>query len=276
MTKLGDFELAIVSDGTVRFDGGAMFGVVPRVVWEKLFPPDDINRVTCGLNNLLVRTGADNILIDTGIGDKGDEKFNKRYGITHETSVPKSLASLGLEATDITMVINTHLHFDHAGWNTSKSGDSFVPTFANARYIVQRGEYEHACAPNERDRASYLPANWEAIEKSGQLELVDGDCEIVPGVKVIKVPGHNRDSQCVRIDSGGETAFFFADVMPTTAHVHLAWTMGFDLYPVELVEQKKQLIPQAIRENWLCVFFHDQNTPMGRLTETNGKVAVML
>src|SRR5882724_891066 len=163
MIKLGDFELAIVSDGTVRFDGGAMFGVVPRVVWEKLYPPDDSNRIACGLNTLLVKTGSDNILIDTGIGDKGDEKFNRRYGIDTGTTVPKTLASLGIQPADITIVINTHLHFDHAGWNTTHSGLDFVPTFPNARYIVQRGEYEHACSPHERDRASYLPENWQAV-----------------------------------------------------------------------------------------------------------------
>src|SRR5581483_8683755 len=217
MMRLGKFDIAIVSDGTVRFDGGAMFGVVPRVVWEKLFPPDEINRVTCGLKNLLVRTGKDNVLIDTGIGDKGDQKFNQRYGITHETTLLKSLAALGVEPKDITIVINTHLHFDHAGWNTIRSGDSFVPTFPNARYFVQRGEYEHACSPGERDRASYLSANWEAVESAGQLELLNGDCEIIPGITVLKVPGHNRDSQCVRVDSAGETAVFFADVLPTTA-----------------------------------------------------------
>ena len=274
MIKLGDFDLAIISDGTVRFDGGAMFGVVPRVVWEKLYPPDDSNRIACGLNTLLVRTGSENILIDTGIGDKVDDRFNQRYGIDHETTVPKSLASVGLQPSNITIVINTHLHFDHAGWNTTKEGDSFVPTFPNARYIVQRGEFEHACSPHERDRASYLSANWQAVKDAGQLQLVDGDVEIVPGVSVMKVPGHNRDSQCVKIESKGETAFFFADVLPTVAHLHLAWTMGFDLYPIELVEQKKRLIPQAIKENWLCVFYHDQQTPIARITETEGKIRV--
>jgi glyoxylase-like metal-dependent hydrolase (beta-lactamase superfamily II) len=272
--RLGDFEIDIVSDGTFALDGGSLFSVVPRVVWERYFEPDEQNRVRIGLNALLVRTGRENVLVDTGIGYKWDARSLDRYSIRHETDVIAELGRLGLEPEDIDIVINTHLHFDHAGTNTLERDGQVVPTFPRARYVVQRGEFEHALSPHERDRASYNPQDIKPVADAGQLELVDGDREIAKGVRVIKVAGHNRDLQCVRVDSGGETAFMFADLLPTTAHVPPAWVMSFDLYPVETLEQKKRLIPQAVSEGWVCVFEHDPRTPLGRLREQDGKVTV--
>ncbi len=273
--KLGQFHLDIISDGTMRLDGGAMFGIVPRVLWERIAQPDEKNRILVGLNCLLARTGQDNILIDTGIGDKWSEKERAIYAIAHPPTILSSLAALGLSAQDINVVINTHLHFDHAGGNTCIDDNGVLQaTFPNARYYVQRAEYEHACHPHERDRASYLPENWQPLMASGQLNFVDGDQEILPGISVFRAPGHNLDTQLVRIDSQGETAIFFADIIPMTAHLPFAWVMGYDLYPVELLEQKKRLIPQAAREEWLCVFEHDANMPMGRIVAQGDKYQV--
>ncbi|HJQ71105.1 MAG TPA: MBL fold metallo-hydrolase [Blastocatellia bacterium] len=272
--KLGAFEIDVISDGTFALDGGSLFSVVPRVVWERYFEPDQLNRIRIGLNALLVRTGRENVLVDTGIGHKWDARSLDRYSIRHETDILTELAKRGLTPEDIDIVINTHLHFDHAGTNTVERDGMVVPTFPRARYVVQRGEFEHALAPHERDRASYNPQDIKPVADAGQLDLVEGDQEIVDGIRVIKVAGHNRDLQCVRIDSEGETAFMFADLLPTTAHVPPAWVMSFDLYPVETLEQKKRLVPQAISEGWVCVFEHDPHTPLGRLREQDGKVIV--
>ncbi len=272
--KLGSFEIDVVSDGTFALDGGAMFGVVPRVLWERHFSPDDKNRVRLGLNCLLVRTGRENVLIDTGIGQKWDARSRNRYDIAHETDLLSELRARDVAPEQVDFVINTHLHFDHAGTNTRERDGRVVPTFPRARYVVQRGEFEHACSPHERDRASYSAADFEPVAEAGQLDLIDGDAEIVPGIQVIKVAGHNRDLQCVRVNSDGETLFVFADLIPTTAHLPPAWVMGFDLYPVESVEQKKRIIPQAVKENWLCAFYHDPRTALARLSERDGKIAV--
>jgi len=265
---VGKFELDIVSDGTFRLDGGAMFGVVPRVLWEKVYPPDDRNRIRLGLNTLLVRTGGDMVLVDTGIGSKWSERELEMYGIAHETTIPQSLAHIGLTPEDITIVVCTHLHFDHAGGNTKldESGKP-VATFPNARYFVQRGELETARNPHERERASYMPENWEPLVESSQLQTVDGPSEIVPGVSVFPVKGHNDYTQLASIENGGERAVYFADIIPTTRHLRPAWVMGYDLYPVELLERKKELLERAIRDEWICVFEHDHEVPVARIRE---------
>jgi glyoxylase-like metal-dependent hydrolase (beta-lactamase superfamily II) len=273
--RLGKFEILVVSDGTVAFDGGAMFSVVPRVVWERHFKPDERNRIRLGLNCLLVRTGRENILIDTGVGNKWDARSRDRFAIAHETDLISELAALSLAPEEIDLVINTHLHFDHAGTNTAERDGRIAPTFPRARYVVQRGELEHALSPHERDRASYIAEDFVPVLEAGLFDPLDGDHEVVPGVSVLKVAGHNRDMQCVRIESEGEVAFVFADLLPTTAHVNPAWVMSYDLYPVETLEQKKRLIPLAIEQNWNCVFYHDPQRPFGRLVEREGKIAVL-
>lgn len=272
--KLGSFEIDIISDGTFALDGGAIFGVVPRPVWERYFHPDERNRIRLGLNCLLVRTGRENVLIDTGMGRKWDDRSRDRYALTEETDLISQLRERGIAREDIDIVINTHLHFDHAGTNTIERGGRPVPAFPRARYVVQRGEFEHARAPHERDRASYIASDFDPIAEAGLFDLIEGDAEILPGIRAIKVAGHNKDLQCVRIDSLGETAFVFADLIPTTAHIPPAWVMGFDLYPVETLEQKKRLLPQAISEKWACVFYHDPRTPLGRLQERDGRIEV--
>lgn len=262
--QVGDFKLDIISDGTLRLDGGAMFGIVPRVLWEKVAKPDEKNRILIGLNCLLIRTPQDNILVDTGVGEKWSEKQVSIYDISHPPTILTSLEKVGLKAEDISIVINTHLHFDHAGGNTRfNSKGEIVPTFPNARYYVQKSEYEHASNPNERDKGSYLDENWTALKE--QLFFTEGREEIVSGVTVFRVPGHNLDTQLVKVDQGGETVVFLADIIPTTMHLPVSWVMGYDLYPVELMEQKKFLISQAISQNWICIFEHDVKIPAGKI-----------
>lgn len=244
-----------------------MFGVVPRVIWERSIKPDEKNRILIGLNTLLVRTAQENILIDTGIGEKWSAKELEIYAISHPPTIISSLAKLGLTPEDISIVINTHLHFDHAGGNTEICNGQLRPTFPNARYYVQRSEFEHAAQPHERDRASYLPDDWQPMVETNQWHLLDGDGELLPGVELLKVPGHNLDTQLVKITSGGKTALFCADIIPTTMHIPFAWNMGYDLYPVELLAQKRALIPQAAREEWLCIFEHDAAIPWGKIVE---------
>lgn len=266
--QIGDFQLDIISDGTLRLDGGAMFGIVPKVVWEKIAMPDEKNRILIGLNCLLIRTPKDNILIDTGVGEKWSEKQLSIYAISHPPTILTSLANLGLKAEDISIVINTHLHFDHAGGNTrfNEKGE-IAATFPNARYYVQESEYHHACNPHERDKASYLAENWQALE--GQIHFTKKTQEIIPGITVFCVPGHNLDTQLVKITQGDTTVVFLADIIPTTAHLPIAWVMGYDLYPVELMEQKKLLIQQAISQNWICIFEHDAKIPAGQIVSNN-------
>jgi glyoxylase-like metal-dependent hydrolase (beta-lactamase superfamily II) len=271
---LGDYRVEIVPDAEFRLDGGAMFGVVPRAMWARELPPDEENRVRLSMNCLFVEAGSERIIIETGIGDKWSAKHAAMYGIKRERTLDQSLKALtGFGTDEITIVVNTHLHFDHAGGNTTLdvSGRA-VPTFPNARYFVSREEYEHAESPHERDRASYLAENWRPLSESGQLELKDATYEVVPGLTMENVAGHSRTMQCVRLNRGGQTLFGFADLVPTRAHVPLAWIMGYDLYPVETLEAKKRLLPQAARENWLCLFYHDADAPLCRIIEDEGKL----
>jgi glyoxylase-like metal-dependent hydrolase (beta-lactamase superfamily II) len=271
--EFGEYRLCVVPDTEFRLDGGAMFGVVPRTLWSRVAPPDGENRVRLNMNCLFIDTGAEKILIDTGIGEKFTEKQRAIYAIDRKRSFEESLKAIaGVDTDEITIVINTHLHFDHAGGNTElDSSGSAVPAFRNARYMVSRLEHEHAEAPSERDRASYFPDNWRPLISTGQLELREADYEVAPGIRMETHAGHNRSMQCLRVERGGQTLFGFADLVPTQAHVGLAWIMGYDLFPVETLEAKKRLLPQAARDNWLCWFYHDSDAPLGRIVEKNGK-----
>jgi glyoxylase-like metal-dependent hydrolase (beta-lactamase superfamily II) len=272
--QVGDYRVEIIPDTEFRLDGGAMFGVVPRNLWSQVCPPDDENRIRMNMNCVLVDTGSDKVLIETGIGDKWSNKLSSMYHITRERSLADSLlAKTGVKAEGITIVLNTHLHFDHAGGNTTIGEDGTPrPTFPNARYLISQAEFEHAEQPSERDRASYLPDNWRPLQASGQLETREGDYEVVPGLRMETHPGHNRSMQCWRLERGGKTVFGFADLVPMRAHVRYPWIMGYDLYPVETLEAKKKLLPQAARERWLCLFYHDPDEPLCVLEEDNGKL----
>ena len=268
--KLGDLEFWLLTDGTFRLDGGAMFGAVPRPKWELAMPPDHRNRILLAMNCLLIRTAGKWILVETGAGNKWDAKRNDIYAFEDPPRLPDKLLARGVRPEQIDIVINTHLHLDHCGWNTRHENGKTVATFPNAQYIVQRQELEHAKNPTERDSGSYIPDNFRPLEESNRWLLVDGDYEVVPGVEVIRTPGHNRDMMCVRLIGGGYTALFFSDLVPTVAHLRYSWIMAYDLYPLTILDSKKKWIQRAAREGWLVVFGHEANTPAGYLREHEG------
>jgi glyoxylase-like metal-dependent hydrolase (beta-lactamase superfamily II) len=269
--NLGDFELTVVSDGTYYLDGGAFFGVIPKVMWEKKAPADEKNRVLTGLNSLVVRTGRETVLIETGIGNKLTEKMAGIYG--QPAQLVANLNAAGIPPDEIDIVINTHLHFDHCGWNTVRDGDAIHPTFPNAKYYVQRGEWERAQSPSERDTISYISDNYDPLVRSGQMHLLDGDEEMVLGISVEIFKGHTSHMQGVIIKSGGQTASYISDLIPTSAHIPVTWGMGFDLYPLDVIESRKRYYKKAIPEKWLTVFTHDPHTPWAYVRMgANGKV----
>jgi glyoxylase-like metal-dependent hydrolase (beta-lactamase superfamily II) len=269
--KLGQFELSIVSDGKFWLDGGTMFGVVPKVMWDKLNPADDLNRIELGLNCLLIQTPDNKILVDTGIGEKLKERFKDIYRVERDFSLIEVLHRRGIEPEDIDKVINTHLHFDHCGGNTVKRGGKSVPTFPNAQYIIQRQEWYDATHPNERTKASYLKENFVPLEENAQLLLVEGEQEVSKGVKVIVTNGHTQGHQSVLIESDGSKAIYFGDLIPTTSHIKIPYVMGYDLYPLDVIKKKKDILQTALSEHWLLIFEHDPETTFAYIVEDNGK-----
>jgi len=256
---LGDFELSIFSDGTYPLDGGAFFGVVPKVMWSRKAAADEKNFVAAGLNSLLVRTGKQNVLVETGIGNKLSEKMVKIYG--QPAKLIENLAAGGVAPDDVDVVINTHLHFDHCGWNTVRKDGSAVATFPKARYYVQEGEWKHAQEQHVRDAVSYISDNYNPLIDSGQMQLLQGDQEIVPGISVKVFPGHTAHMQAVVVRSGGKAACYISDLIPTSAHLDLTWVMGFDLYPLQTIDSRRGYYSQALPEKWLTVFTHDDAVP---------------
>lgn len=266
--KLGVLQLSLVGDGGFRLDGGAMFSTVPRTLWREAKPPDERNRIRMATNSLLVERGSDLLLIDTGIGERGDARFRDIFGLEQgAVRLPEAIARAGYELGDITHVLLTHLHFDHSGWNTR--GERPAPTFPNARYWLERGEVAHARSPNERDRGSYDPRNWEPLFEAGAVELFDDRAEPIAGVRAVKTPGHNADMCIVLLDGGeGERAVWWTDLVPTVAHVPYPWIMSYDLFPMTTLENKRKWLPRAAEEGWLCFFGHETDAPAGRLVET--------
>jgi glyoxylase-like metal-dependent hydrolase (beta-lactamase superfamily II) len=262
--KLGAFEIYPISDGRFRLDGGAMFGVVPKVLWEKCCASDDLNRISLSLTALLIRANDKNILVDTGLGPKGDEKFERMFAVERTPTIFESLKRLGLGPDDIDLVINTHLHFDHAGGNTIREEDGRVrPAFPKARYVIQRGEFEDASRANERTRASYRAENFTPIAHIDQWEFLHGDTELVPGVTAVVTAGHTRCHQSVKIESEGQAAFFLGDLIPTVSHLPLPYIMGYDLFPIQTLETKRWVLDRAFEERWLLLFEHDPAVQAG-------------
>ena len=271
---LGDFELSIISDGTYYLDGGAFFGVVPKVLWERRVQADEKNRITSGLNSLLIRTSDKNILIETGIGNKLNEKQTKIHG--NNPQLLNNLHNAGLAPEDIDIVINSHLHFDHCGWNTIRNGAEILPTFPKAKYYAQAGEYEHGQLQLDRDRVSYLDENYGPLIRSGQMTLLRGDSEILPGIRTRIYPGHTANMQAILIESKGQTACYAGDLVPTTFHLDPTWVMAFDLYPLETIENRKRLYSEALPNNWLLIFTHDPKTPMAHIQKNEeGKLTAV-
>ena len=257
---LGDFEISIFSDGTYPLDGGAFFGVVPKVMWSRRVEADERNYVTAGLNSLLIRTGKQTVLVETGMGNKLSERMVKFYG--QPAKFLDNLASGGIAPEDVDIVINSHLHFDHCGWNTVRDKHGkIVPTFPRAKYYAPEGEWRYAQQPSERDWISFISDNYDPLVTSGQMTLLKGGEEIVPGISVETFPGHTAHMQGVIVQSQGQTACYISDLIPTTAHIDISWGMGFDLYPLQTIESKKQYYERSVAEKWLTVFTHDPKTP---------------
>ncbi len=274
--RLGDFDIAILSDGFVRLDGGAVFGLVPRVMWEPIVGPEHVDaqhRIALGLNCMLVRRGDDVLLVETGMGNKlpptlRDRSFPGDYG-----HLLTALARLGLQPEDVTAVANTHLHADHCGWNTVRDASgALVPTFPNARYFLQKGEYEVAMRPNERTRATYFAENFEPLMLSGRLHLVEAEHEVIAGVHFLPTPGHTADHASLVLASGGETAIYTGDLVQHAVQAERpAWISAFDVLPLVSLETKKALAERAIRERALLVCVHSEFPGVGRLTEAGGR-----
>lgn len=266
---LGRFRLHVVADGKFKLDGGAMFGVVPKALWSQKKTADSENRIDMGTNCLLVEAGSDLVLVDTGLGDKQDEKYQRTFAYeAGARRLPEAIRDADFALEDVTRVVLTHLHFDHCGWNTRLDAlGNPVATFPNARYFMSRGEVEHARLPNERDRSSYFAWNWEPLIAAGQVELFDDACEVVPGVRAEKAPGHNADMCVVTVVDGDARAIFLADLVPTQAHAPVPWIMGYDLYPLQSMSSKKLWLPRLAAEGWICIFEHDADRPVGRIVE---------
>jgi methylmalonyl-CoA epimerase len=271
---LGDVELVSVSDGFIRFDGGAMFGVVPKPLWSQKAPADERNRITLAMRPLVIRS-ARTMIVDAGLGDKEDEKFHDRYGVDRRHNLDDALAEAGLSPEDIDIVLASHLHFDHAGGFTVRDAQGRIkPRFPRAQYVVRRGEWEDAMHPNARNHASYLARNYAPLADAGVLQLVDEDQVIMPGVRVVRTGGHTPHHQMVLIESGGRTAAFVADMMPMTAHLADAWIMGFDLHPLDTLEMKQGFVRDAVERGVLVFFEHDPDLVAGYIREQDGKRVV--
>jgi methylmalonyl-CoA epimerase len=264
---VGDIEIVVLSDGLFRLDGGAMFGVVPKTFWEKKSPPDDRNRIRMSMNPLLVR-GARTMLIDAGCGDKMTARQADIYALDREFNLQHSLAAVGAPPESIDIVLATHLHFDHAGGFTSRGPDGAIsPRFPRAQYVIRRGEFEDAMNPNERTKGSYFLENYKPLADAGVLQLVSEDATIMPGVRVRRTGGHTMHHQMVMIESGGKTAVFVADLLPTAAHLPEVWVMGYDLFPLDTLNFKRDFLREAIEREYLIVFEHDPDIAAGYIRE---------
>ncbi|HEY6260700.1 MAG TPA: MBL fold metallo-hydrolase [Nitrospiraceae bacterium] len=264
--KLGSFEIYPVTDGRFRLDGGAMFGVVPKVIWGKCCAADELNRIPLSLTCLLIRAHGKNILVDTGLGSKEDDKFQRMFAVDRTPTLLESLKHLGLDRDDIHMVINTHLHFDHAGGNTMKEANGTITsTFPKAQYFIQHGEYEDAARANERTKASYRRDNFTTIAHVNQWEFLRGDTEVLPGITAVVTAGHTRCHQGVKIESEGKVAFFLGDLIPTVSHLPLPYIMGYDLFPIQTLETKRWVLDRAFEQQWLLLFEHDPLVQAGHV-----------
>ncbi len=264
--KIGSYEVSLIEAGDFRLDGGAMFGVVPKILWNRTNPSDEYNRIEMTMRGLLIEGNGRKILVDAGSGDKEGERFADIYAVDFgKNTLMKSLAEKGLQPDAITDVIYTHLHFDHAGGTTRLDGKHAVPVFPNARHYVQRRHWDHAQNPTVRDKASFLPPNYGPVHEAGLLDLVDGDTEVFPGIELIMLDGHTPAMQSLRVFDGNSALWFATDLLPMSAHVPLPYIMGYDLFPMTTLTEKKRLLPRAVDENWIVAYQHDPHVPASRI-----------
>lgn len=268
---LGDFRITLVRAGRYLWDGGAMFGVVPKTLWSKHRPADDLNRIEAGLNCYVIEDGSRRILVETGIGVRHDERARERIGLAQPPGLRETLSAHGFEPESFDTVINTHLHWDHVGGNTVDEGGRALPALPNARYIAQRGELDHARERNPRDAVSYRPVNYEPLIEAGRFEIMEGDGPVAPGVEVRVAKGHNRDMTVVVVRSKGQTWCHLADLVMYSAQVTPTWTSGFDLFPLEAIDNKTRILGQAVAENWWCSFAHDPEVAFAKIEAREGK-----
>lgn len=268
--RVGRYEVEIFSDGIFRLDGGAMFGVVPKVLWERVKPADDRNRVPMDMNCLLIRDGEHVVVVETGAGTKLTDRQREIFGIDRPPALLGELARRGVRPDEVTLVVNTHLHFDHCGGNTHRDGDGIVATFPRAAYAFQRLEWQDALATNERTRGSYYEDDYRPLEATGKLELVDDRAEVLPGLWLERVQGHTRGTQTVRVTDGTATLWFSSDFLPDRHHLPLPWIPAFDLFPLDTLEAKRTLIPRAADEGWAVAFTHDVPR-FGRIALADGR-----
>jgi glyoxylase-like metal-dependent hydrolase (beta-lactamase superfamily II) len=267
--KIGPYEVHAIETGRFALDGGAMFGVVPRPLWEKTNPPDEKNRITLAARALLLRGNGRVILVDAGNGSKFNEKLKGIYRIDlTSSSLSASLQAHGVSPADVTDVLLTHLHFDHAGGSTTRVNGEVVPTFPRARYHVQREHWETACAPTERDRASFFPEDFMPLHERGVLSFTGGEGEVLPGISVRLVHGHTAALQCPVVSDGTTTLFYCADLVPTASHVPLPWIMAYDLRPLVTLEEKRRLLGEAVDSGWVLFFEHDPVIAAARLSRS--------
>ncbi len=273
--RVGSFDLAVVSDGYTLLDGGAVFGLIPRTMWEPVIGIENIDenyRIRLGLNCLVIRRGNEIILCDTGMGTKQTPQVREKIFPGDYGYLLQNISALGISPADVTAVVNTHLHADHCGWNTMREGDAIVPTFPNARYYIQAGEYEAATHPNDRTRGTYFLENFTPLEVTGQMQLVTGECEIAPGVSILPTPGHTQDHASIVVRDGSESAIYMGDTVHHAVQAERpAWIPAFDTLPLVSLETKKMLAERAVRENALLICVHNEYPGVGRLTEVDGR-----
>jgi glyoxylase-like metal-dependent hydrolase (beta-lactamase superfamily II) len=268
--KIGKYEIHPIETGRFRLDGGAMFGVVPRPLWERTNQADERNRIELAARPMLIVGNERRILVDNGNGSKLGDKLIDIYGVdTSKSDLFSSLAKLGLKPQDVTDVIITHLHFDHAGGSTIREAGKLVPTFPNAKYYVQKGQWEQATNPTEKDRASYMPDDFIPLQQHGVLELLDGEGELFPQIEIIVANGHTASQQLVKISDGTNTVLYCCDLIPTTSHIPLPYIMAYDLRPLTTLKEKRNILARASEERWILFFEHDPKTATGTVRATD-------
>ncbi|MCL5874613.1 MAG: MBL fold metallo-hydrolase [Candidatus Thermoplasmatota archaeon] len=263
--KIDGFELFLASDGTFKLDGGAMFGIVPKPVWEKYFKSDEKNKITLGTNVLVIRNGKNVALVDLGMGNKFDKRLEEIYEIKRSKNLLQDLSDKGVERSDVTHVFITHGHLDHTGWATSYNHEKIEPSFPNAKYYMQADTWKEIKEPNQKTKPNYNYLNFENLED--RLELLNGDEEILPGIQLIKSGGHTKGHQMVLLRVGNKTFIYFGDLIPTSAHIKPAYVMAYDLYPMDTFTKKIEILEKAFEEQWTLFFEHDPVTPTAQLTD---------